>query len=55
MESGFALNTFGNVDGEFDAVVAHSPCGGGSIDGSTAVAAENTAYRKIRSCHVSLR
>lgn len=42
----FALDALGNVDGEFDAVVAEGTGGRGSIDGGTAVAAQNTRRGK---------
>ena len=42
MEGGLALDALGDVDGGLDAVVAESAGGGCAIDGSAAVAAENT-------------
>lgn len=49
VEGGFALNALRNVDGEPHAVMAKRSSRGGSIDGSTAVTAQNTALMLVSS------
>lgn len=47
MEGGLALDALGDIDGEFDAVVAEGVGGGGSVDGGTTVTAEDPAWESM--------
>lgn len=55
VDDGFALNSLRNVDCEPHAVIAKGTGRGGSIDGGTAVATQNTAHKLVSNQNLKLK